>query len=65
MAMEEEGPRPQNRFRPPVIDAWGVEDLRTYIAELQAEVARAEREITKREASKAAAAAFFRLGPQG
>ncbi|WP_203076897.1 DUF1192 family protein [Falsiroseomonas ponticola] len=63
--MEEEGPRPQNRFRPPVIDSWGVEELRAYIAGLREEIARAEREIGKREATKAAAAAFFKLGPQG
>jgi uncharacterized small protein (DUF1192 family) len=63
--MEEEGPRPANRFQPPVIDRWGVEELRAYIGALREEIARAEREIGKREASKAAAAAFFRTGPQG
>ena len=55
-----EGPRPANRFVPPVIDRWGVNDLRDYIAELREEIARAEREIAKREASKAAADMFFR-----
>ena len=57
---EPEGPRPRNRFRPPVIDRWGVEDLRAYIAELREEIVRAEREIGKREASKAAADLFFK-----
>ena len=57
---EPEGPRPRNRFTPPVIDRWGVEDLRAYIAELREEIARAEREIGKREASRAAADLFFR-----
>ncbi len=57
---EPAGPRPVNRFTPPVIDRWGVEDLRAYIAELREEIARAEREIGKREASKAAADLFFR-----
>ena len=59
-----EGPRPANRFVPPVIDRWGINDLRAYIAELREEIARAEREIAKREASKAAADLFFRK-PEG
>jgi uncharacterized small protein (DUF1192 family) len=57
---EPEGPRPANRFVPPVLDRWGVEDLRAYIGELRAEIARAEAEIAKRQASKAAADLFFR-----
>ncbi|MGG5822142.1 DUF1192 family protein [Falsiroseomonas sp. HW251] len=61
---EPEGPRPANRFTPPVIDRWGVEDLRAYIAELREEIERVEREIAKRDASKAAADLFFRK-PQG
>jgi len=57
---EPEGPRPQNRFVPPVIDRWGVADLRAYIEALRAEIARVEAEIGKRDASKAAADLFFR-----
>ena len=57
---EPEGPRPANRFAPPVIDRWGVEELRAYIADLRAEIDRAEREIGKRDASKAAADLFFK-----
>lgn len=57
---EPEGPRPGNRFTPPVIERWGVEELRAYIAELREEIARAEREIGKRDASKAAADLFFK-----
>ncbi len=57
---EPEGPRPRNRFEPPVIDRWGVEELRAYITDLKAEIARAEAEIGKREATKAAADLFFR-----
>lgn len=57
---EPEGPRPANRFMPPVIDRWGVEDLRSYILELKTEIARAEAEIGKRQASKAAADLFFK-----
>jgi uncharacterized small protein (DUF1192 family) len=43
-----------------VIDRWGVEELRAYIADLREEIGRAEREIAKRDASKAAADLFFR-----
>lgn len=57
---EPAGPRPINRFTPPVIDRWGVDELRAYIAELREEIARVEREIGKRDASKAAADLFFR-----
>lgn len=57
---EPAGPRPVNRFTPPVIDRWGVDELRAYIAELREEIGRTEREIAKREASKAAADLFFK-----
>ena len=55
-----EGPRAANRFVPPAIERLSVNDLRAYITELREEIARAEREIGKREASKAAADLFFR-----
>ncbi len=55
-----EGPRPVNRFTPPLIDRWSVGDLQAYIADLRAEISRAEAEIGKRQASKAAADLFFR-----
>jgi uncharacterized small protein (DUF1192 family) len=57
---EPEGPRPRNRFVPPVTDRWSVDDLRAYIAALREEIARAEAEIGKREASKAAADLLFK-----
>jgi uncharacterized small protein (DUF1192 family) len=57
---EPEGPRPTGRFVPPAMDRWGVEELRAYIGELKAEIARAEAEIGKRGAQKAAAELFFR-----
>lgn len=57
---EPEGPRPANPFVPPVIDRWGVEELRGYVLDLRAEIARAEREIAKRDAHRSAADAFFR-----
>jgi uncharacterized small protein (DUF1192 family) len=61
MPMEDPaGPQPVNRFTPPVIERWGVDELRAYIAELREEISRVEREIGKRDASKAAADLFFR-----
>jgi uncharacterized small protein (DUF1192 family) len=60
MTMEEEGPRPTGRFKPPVIDRWDVAELRAYIAELQAEILRAEAAIARRDAHRLAADAFFR-----
>lgn len=60
MMMEEEGPRPTARFTRPVMDRWDVDELRAYIAELQVEIARAEAEIGKRQAGRAAADMFFK-----
>lgn len=57
---EPEGPRPVTRLQPAVLDSWGVEELRRYIAELKAEIARAEAAIASREAHRQAADAFFR-----
>ncbi|MGX9962596.1 DUF1192 family protein [Roseomonas sp. F4] len=60
MMIEEEGPRPTGRFKPPVIDRWDEDELRAYIEQLRAEIARAEAEIGKRQASRAAADLFFK-----
>jgi len=57
---EPAGPRPVNRFQAPVIDRWSVDELHAYIGELREEIGRAEREIARRQASKAAADLFFR-----
>ena len=48
------------RLAKPVLDLWGVAELDDYIAELRAEIARAEGEIGKRGSARAAADAFFR-----
>jgi uncharacterized small protein (DUF1192 family) len=61
MAMEDEDqPRKKVRFERPVLDSWGVAELRDYIAELTAEIARAEAEIARKESHRNAADAFFR-----
>jgi len=61
--MEEERPRPATGFTPAVLDSWGVDELRRYIATLQAEIARAEAAIETRQAHRGAADAFFRKPP--
>ncbi len=53
-------PRPRNVFTPPLLDSWGVAELRGYIDTLRAEIARAESAIAAREAQRLAADAFFR-----
>ena len=60
--LDEEPPRRADRFAPAAMDSWGVEDLRAYIAALQAEIARAEAAIRQREAQRSAADAFFKAG---
>ena len=57
---EDDRPKPQTRLQPAVLDRWDVEELRDYIAALQAEIARAEAAIAAKEAQKRAADAFFR-----
>ena len=57
---EQEQARRAARFQPAALDAWGVEELRDYIAALHAEVARAEAVIAARERQRGAAEAMFR-----
>ena len=58
--MEEEAPRRAPGFVPPVLDGWDVEELRTYIGQLQAEIGRVEAAIARKQAHRGAADAFFR-----
>jgi len=53
-------PKPREGLQPARIEGWSEADLRAYIAELQAEVARAEAAILARAQQRAAADAFFR-----
>ena len=61
---EEERPKRVQRFDPPILDRWDVEELRDWIETLKAEIARAEAAIESKNAQRAAADAFFRK-PQG
>lgn len=59
----EERPRPLNANRftpPPTLDGWSVDELRDYVAALQAEIARAEAAIAGRQSHRSAADAFFK-----
>jgi uncharacterized small protein (DUF1192 family) len=53
-------PRKQKRLTPLALDSIGIEELHAYIAELRAEIERAEAEITKKQSHRSAADAFFR-----
>lgn len=59
---QDELPRRRQVLEKPRFDGWDVGQLREYIAELQAEIARAEAGIAAREDHRAAAEAFFRKG---
>jgi uncharacterized small protein (DUF1192 family) len=61
MVDEDEGPiRKRVRLEKPVLDSWGIEELRGYIGELKEEIARAEAEIDRKQGHRSAADAFFR-----
>ena len=53
-------PKPREGLQPARVEGWSEADLRAYIAELQAEIARAEAAILARAHQRAAADAFFR-----
>jgi len=62
MIMEEdEVPiRKRARLEKPVLDMLGIAELREYIDELKAEIARVEADIERKQDHRSAADAFFR-----
>lgn len=60
--MQEDEPRPKPRegLQPARLEGWSEADLRAYISELRAEIARSEAAIAARGHLRAAADAFFR-----
>jgi len=50
----------QKLLIPPPLDMLGIDELRSYIAVLETEIARVQAVIAAKDAHKAAAAAFFR-----
>ena len=59
MLEDEESLRPK-RMERVVLDVLSVADLRAYIGELQAEIARAEAAIAHKEGARGVADSFFR-----
>ncbi len=60
MIDEDEPKKPAPRLVSPPLGAWGIEELEGYIAELRAEIERAQTAIAAKQSHRAAAAAFFR-----
>ncbi len=59
-------PRPVRQLLvPPVLDMLGVEELQAYIGLLEGEILRVKQAISKKQAHKHAAAAFFKVPPGG
>ena len=54
-------PRKRVRLEKLTLDSLGVEELRDYIGELQAEIARVEADIARKQSHRGAADAFFRF----
>jgi uncharacterized small protein (DUF1192 family) len=57
-------PRPREGLQPPRLEGWSEPELRAYITELRAEIARAEAAILTCGSHRAAAEAFFRKPPE-
>jgi uncharacterized small protein (DUF1192 family) len=61
MAEDEDLPvRKRSRLEKLVLDSLGIEEMRDYIAELKAEIARVEADIDRKQGHRSAADAFFR-----
>ncbi len=61
MMDEDEGPvRKRARLEKLTLDALGIAELREYIDELRAEIARVEADIERKQGHRSAADAFFR-----
>ncbi len=63
MMIEDEPAPRRRRVEPMLLDPLGVEELRGYIGELRAEIARAEAAIAKKQDHRSAADGFFK--PRG
>jgi uncharacterized small protein (DUF1192 family) len=61
MLEEEDRPKKPARLEKPPLDPLSVSDLRDYIVELQAEIARAEAEIAKKHGARGHAEQFFKF----
>jgi uncharacterized small protein (DUF1192 family) len=61
MAREDDEPlTKRRRLEPLLLDSLGIDELRSYISELQAEIARVEADIGRKSSHRSAADAFFK-----
>ncbi len=61
MLDEEDRPKKPARLEKPLLDPLSVDDLTDYIAELRAEIARAEAAISKKKRARGHADGFFKF----
>jgi uncharacterized small protein (DUF1192 family) len=57
---EDTQPTRRRRLDPLLLDSLGVDELRSYIGELKAEIVRAEADIARKQSHRTAADAFFK-----
>jgi uncharacterized small protein (DUF1192 family) len=57
---EDDPPLRRRRLEPLTLDSLGIEEMREYITELKAEIARVEADISRKQGHRSAADAFFR-----
>jgi uncharacterized small protein (DUF1192 family) len=61
MAREDDEPlTKRRRLEPLLLDSLGIEELRSYIGELKAEIVRVEADIDRKGSHRSAADAFFK-----
>jgi uncharacterized small protein (DUF1192 family) len=61
MAREDDEPlMKRRRLEPLLLDSLGIEELRSYIGELKAEIVRVEADIDRKGSHRSAADAFFK-----
>jgi uncharacterized small protein (DUF1192 family) len=61
MMDEDDGPvRKRVTLEKPMLDTWGIDELRAYIGELKEEIARVEADIGRKQGHRSAADAFFK-----
>ncbi len=62
MQDEDEARPPRRRLEPLPLAALGVDELRAYVVELKAEIARVEVDMARKAGHRQAAESFFRSG---